>query len=193
MLHDEQNFVAACIRSVTSASTHTIAPTCIKETPCFIMTRSWSLPVQEKLYRGRGEQPEFGDSLRVPCRLKPLSGPSQPHCPLPRSNFFDFQSRYQRPVIVAHGAMSRRPLMPSDVQTSNHLDSNAANGQKLRRIYETLFAKAPTYGARVAESLDYEPVQNNLYFERLRARVGVKRYYGCVYGFHRKQPCAYRL
>jgi hypothetical protein len=82
--------------------------------------------------------------------------------------------------------MSRQPLLGTgetvDVRTSHHSDGNAANGQRLRRIYETLVAKAPTFGARVAESLDYEPVQNNLYFERLRARVGVKRYYGCDCG-----------
>ena len=83
--------------------------------------------------------------------------------------------------------MSSRPLL-DEQRADGH--SAPANGepnvrQRWRAVYETLVAKAPTNGARVAESLDYEPVQNNLYFERLRARRGKRHYYGCARSKHR--------
>ena len=52
----------------------------------------------------------------------------------------------------------------------------------LMKLWNFVMHKTPSFGARVAESLDYEPVQNDLYFGRVRARRGGTRH---VYGYER--------
>ena len=52
----------------------------------------------------------------------------------------------------------------------------------LKKMWNFVMHKTPSFGARVAESLDYEPVQNDLYFGRVRARRGGTRH---VYGYER--------
>lgn len=50
----------------------------------------------------------------------------------------------------------------------------------LQKLWNFVMHKTPSFGARVAESLDYEPIQNDLYFGRVRARRGGTRHvYGC--------------
>jgi hypothetical protein len=76
--------------------------------------------------------------------------------------------------------MSTLPLLEDDNgETVACTPEGAGRERKWHHFFNSLVAKAPTNGARVAESLDYEPVQNNLYFERLKARKGKRHYYGC--------------
>lgn len=75
--------------------------------------------------------------------------------------------------------MSSERLLPdSNGEAGTSLAPNGAVRRKWRGLYDTLIAKAPTNGARVAESLDYEPIQNEMYFNRLKARKGIRHYYG---------------
>ena len=72
----------------------------------------------------------------------------------------------------------RRPLLP-DPAPSNVGRTSIRARRRWHKIYDYFLAKKTVKGARVAESLDYEPVQTKLYFERLRARRAVRHLYGC--------------
>lgn len=47
-------------------------------------------------------------------------------------------------------------------------------------ILRSFVRKAPTNGARVSESLDYEPIQNELQISRVRQARAKRHVYGCV-------------
>lgn len=79
--------------------------------------------------------------------------------------------------------MSTEPLLDRDVypdSAQNGASRPAPRQSRLRRIINTLVAKAPSNGARVAESLDYEPVQNDLYLQHVKERRGTRHVYGYV-------------
>lgn len=80
-------------------------------------------------------------------------------------------------------AMSTEPLLDRDVHTDsaqNGATRATPRQSGLRRLMNTLIAKVPSNGARVAESLDYEPVQNDLYLQHIKERRGTRHVYGCV-------------
>lgn len=54
----------------------------------------------------------------------------------------------------------------------------------LNKLWRFIMHKTPSGEGQLSESLDYEPVQNDLYFGRVKARRGgTRRMYGCVH-FH---------
>eukprot|EP00892_Ulva_mutabilis_P004714 jgi/Ulvmu1/2614/UM014_0065.1 len=79
--------------------------------------------------------------------------------------------------------MSTDPLLDravwSDSAQNGAFVTPASRAQsRWRRVLNVLVAKAPSNGARVAESLDYEPVQNDLYLQHVKERRGTRHVYG---------------
>jgi len=82
--------------------------------------------------------------------------------------------------------MSTEPLLDREAwadSAENGTSRAAASPSKSlwRRLVKALLDKAPSNGARVAESLDYEPVQNDLYLQHIKERRGTRHVYGCAY------------
>jgi hypothetical protein len=76
--------------------------------------------------------------------------------------------------------MWTRPLLEDDNGENVAWPSEGTGRKrKWRQFFGSFVSKVAANGARVSESLDYEPVQNNMYFERLKARKGRRQYYGC--------------
>ena len=86
------------------------------------------------------------------------------------------------------------PLLPAeganavDESASGHSTARQRNLKvpaALQKLWNFVTYKTPSHGARVAESLDYEPVQNDLYFGRLRHHHGESTRHVQAYGCER--------
>jgi hypothetical protein len=75
------------------------------------------------------------------------------------------------------------PLLPESTaaaDTNGNIVRRITVRDHFQKLVDVVIARAPTNGARVTESLDYEPIQNDLYFQRLKARRGTRHVYGCA-------------
>lgn len=77
------------------------------------------------------------------------------------------------------GEDAQQPLLDGDAAEPLTRVRSTLARRRWKKLLDTFVAKQPVKGARVAESLDYEPIQNNIYLERQKKRKGTRHYYGC--------------
>jgi hypothetical protein len=75
--------------------------------------------------------------------------------------------------------MSSEPLLPEGEGAPPSEHPVLAGARKsFRNLVEKVVGGTPATAARATESLDYEPVQNDLYFQRLKQRRNTRQVYG---------------
>jgi hypothetical protein len=95
--------------------------------------------------------------------------------------------------------MATDALLPSGLSARTGPGATAGRapaGQRqdiFSKLWQAFIYKTPSFGSRVAESLDYEPVQNDLYFNRVRARRGTRHVYGYGHRYPALPKAVYRL